>query len=185
MSENEKNDRFDEIVDTYKQEIFNYCFRKLSQNTFLAEEVFDDIFVHLYSKMDHLILGKNIRAYLYRTADLKIKEKLRTERRYYKHHVSLEESEEISPEGQQSTTDSYSQVDVTSTNPDDFLESPYMKEFKSSLSSQDQQLYELRIEKHLSIKETSERLNLPYSTTRLHLMSIEERVKEKIHELFY
>ena len=146
---------FNEILERYEKEIFNYCFQKLSHDKFMAEEVFDDVFMNLYKKWEHLVIGKDIRAYLYRTADILIKERLRKESRYYRFNYSLEESEEVNPQQQQSTLDTYSQVDIPSTNADDFLESPYMQNFKQGLSPQDRLLYELRIEKHMTLSSTT------------------------------
>jgi DNA-directed RNA polymerase specialized sigma24 family protein len=95
MSESEKDILFNEILERYEKEIFNYCFQKLSHDKFMAEEVFDDVFMNLYKKWEHLVIGKDIRAYLYRTADILIKERLRKESRYYRFNYSLEESEEV------------------------------------------------------------------------------------------
>ena len=94
MSEREKNDKFNEILERYEKEIFNYCFQRLSHNKFLAEEVFDDVFMTLFNKWDQLTIGDSIRAYLYRTADVLVKERLRKESRYYRFNSSLEETEE-------------------------------------------------------------------------------------------
>lgn len=185
MSEREKNDKFNEILERYEKEIFNYCFQRLSHNKFLAEEVFDDVFMTLFNKWDQLTIGDSIRAYLYRTADVLVKERLRKESRYYRFNSSLEETEEDNPQKQQSTTDTYSQIDISSTNPDDFLESPYMQDFKRSLPPQDRLLYELRIEKRMTLMKIAEHTGLPYSTARLRLIEIEEKVKEKIREIFY
>ena len=185
MSESEKDILFNEILERYEKEIFNYCFQKLSHDKFMAEEVFDDVFMNLYKKWEHLVIGKDIRAYLYRTADILIKERLRKESRYYRFNYSLEESEEVNPQQQQSTLDTYSQVDIPSTNADDFLESPYMQDFKQGLSPQDRLLYELRIEKHMTLMKVAEKAGLPYSTARLRLLEIEEHIRERIKQIFY
>lgn len=184
MSEREKTERFEDLLETHKKEIFNYCFQKLSHNKWMTEEVVDDVFVHLFSKWDRLVIGKDIRAYLYRTADLMIKARLRKERHYTMHNTSLEESEESVPQKQFSQTDTYCEIDIPSLNADDFLELPYMQKFKKSLAPQDQLLYELRFEKHHTLMKISEETGLPYSTARLRLQNIEERIRSKIHEMF-
>lgn len=183
MSEHEIK-QFEEIMERYKKEIFNYCFQKLSHNKWITEEVVDDVFVHLFSKWKNLVIGKDIRAYLYRTADLMIKARLRKERRYYNHHISLEESEESIPQKQFSESDTYCEIEIPSYNVDDFLELPYIKEFKRTLSPQDQILYELRFEKHLPLMEVAEEARMPYSTARLRLLDITDKIRAKIHEIF-
>ena len=169
--------QFEEIMEKYKKEIFNYCFQKLSHSKWITEEVVDDVFAHLFSKWDHLVIGKDIRAYLYRTADLMIKARLRKERRYYNHHFSLEESEESIPQKQYSESDTYCEIEIPSYNADDFFELPYMNKFKESLSPQDQILYELRFEKHLPLMEVAEIVGMPYSTARLRLLSISDKTE--------
>ena len=184
MSADEKAAAFEEILERYKKEIFNYCFQKLSHNKWITEEVVDDVFVHLFLRWDRLVIGKDIRAYLYRTADLMVKAKLRKEQKYSYHNISLEQTQESNPYTQPSETDIYCEIDIPSYNADDFLESPAMQDFKNSLSSQDRLLYELRFEKHFSLMKVAEEAKLPYSTVRLRLLNIEKMIRAKIHEMF-
>lgn len=64
---------YDEIVDKYYNEIYNYCCTKLNFNRTAAEDVTQEVFFALYKKLDRLKLSENIRIWLYRAADLEIK----------------------------------------------------------------------------------------------------------------
>ena len=63
MSADEKAAAFEEILERYKKEIFNYCFQKLSHNKWIMEEAVEYVFVHLFLMWDRLVIGKDIRAY--------------------------------------------------------------------------------------------------------------------------
>ena len=92
MDENDKLREFEEILQRYQKEIFGYCFKKMSFNKSWAEEVVDDVFLNLFEKWESLTIGDEIRGYLYRTADILIKKKLRCESRYYNRNVPIDES---------------------------------------------------------------------------------------------
>ena len=84
---------YDEIVDKYYNEIYNYCCTKLNFSRTAAEDVTQGVFFALYKKLDRLKLSENIRIWLYRAADLEIKNYIRHNPSF----VSLEEcSDEIS-----------------------------------------------------------------------------------------
>ena len=184
MSESEKIEKFESIVERYKDEIYHYSFKRLGYNKWLADEVVNDVFMVLYRKWDQLDISDNIRAFLYRTAELIIKEKTRKNSNYYKRHTSLEEAEELNPKHEQFSVDTYSTLNIPSLNVDDFLSTPYMLKFKEELSPTDRLLYELRFEQHQTLMKVAEQSGMPYSTVRLHLIDIEKKIREKIHELF-
>ena len=74
-------------------EIYNYCCTKLNFSRTAAEDVTQEVFFALYKKLDRLKLSENIRIWLYRAADLEIKNYIRHNPSF----VSLEEcSDEIS-----------------------------------------------------------------------------------------
>lgn len=71
---------FEKIAVKYRKPLFKYCYYRLHNDTTLAEETVNDIFLVLYRKWDELDLNGNIRAYLYRVADNCIKHKVRGEK---------------------------------------------------------------------------------------------------------
>ena len=184
MDENDKLIRFEEILQRYQKEILGYCLRKLQFNHQWAEEVVDDVFMTLYSKWEELTIGDEIRGYLYRTADILTKKKLRRESRYYNRNIPIDESSNRFSEEELFEFDTYTEVNLPSLHAEDFFETDYMQEFKNTLSPEDRVIYELRFEKHLTLVQVSERSEIPYSTVRLRLFKIEKKVRKKIKDLF-
>ena len=184
MDENDKLKEFEEILQRYQKEIFGYCFKKMSFNKSWAEEVVDDVFLNLFEKWESLTIGDEIRGYLYRTADILIKKKLRCESRYYNRNVPIDESSIRSPEDEQFEFDTYTEANLPSLHAEDFFETDYMQEFKNTLSPEDKVIYELRFEKQLTLVQVSESSRIPYSTVRLRLFKIEKKVRKKIKDLF-
>ncbi|MCM1008287.1 MAG: sigma-70 family RNA polymerase sigma factor [Ruminococcus flavefaciens] len=68
---------FDEIVNRYYSVILNYCKYKLNGNKSAAEDVTQEVFLTLYQKINRLKLSENIKFWLYRTADNKVKSYIR------------------------------------------------------------------------------------------------------------
>ena len=68
---------YDEIVRKYYIVIYNYCLYKFFGNKTAAEDVTQEVFFTLYKKLNRLKMSENIKLWLYRTADIEIKEYLR------------------------------------------------------------------------------------------------------------
>lgn len=68
---------YKKIVLDYYNPIKNYCKYKLNNNDSLADDVTQEVFFTLYKKFDDLRLDCNIKLWLYRVADNKIKEYIR------------------------------------------------------------------------------------------------------------
>jgi len=71
-------DMFEEIVHRNRDELINFCILRMKYDESAAEDVVQEVFLTLYSKKS-LDLHGNIRAWLFRTAENKIKE-------YYRHN---------------------------------------------------------------------------------------------------
>lgn len=69
-------DIFDKIVEAYRDELVFYCMARMKRGYHAAEDVVQEVFLQLHKKRNVDLHG-NIRAWLYRTADHKIKEYLR------------------------------------------------------------------------------------------------------------
>lgn len=68
---------YDEIVNKYYNVILNYCKAKMNGNKSAAEDITQEVFLTLYQKINCLKLSENIKLWLYRTADNKIKAYIR------------------------------------------------------------------------------------------------------------
>lgn len=63
-----------EITKKYYSVINAYCLYKLDGNRFAADDVTQEVFFTFYKKLGKLRMSDNIKLWLYRTADMKIKE---------------------------------------------------------------------------------------------------------------
>ena len=75
---------FDSLYVSYRGQITKYCLYKLSSLPMareIAEECANDVFMILFDKWDEIERGDGIRAWLYRTADNVVRNKLRAEKR--------------------------------------------------------------------------------------------------------
>ncbi len=64
---------FNELVDKYYNEIFRYCKYRLNDDEG-AKDCTQEVFLTLHKSMKKIKISENIKLWLYRTADLKIKE---------------------------------------------------------------------------------------------------------------
>ena len=100
-------EQFEQIVLAHIKALNRYCLYRLHGNISLTDETVDDVFTILYNKWDEFDLNGNIRAYLYRVADLCIKQNIQKHKRYYKHNQSLEEAIENNELSHLRQTDKY------------------------------------------------------------------------------
>ena len=67
---------YEELVRKYRSELIRFCMGYMNRDISSAEDVVQEVFLQLHKKRNVDLHG-NIRAWLYRTADHKIKEYLR------------------------------------------------------------------------------------------------------------
>lgn len=70
-------DIINKIYEYYYKEIMNYCYVRLNFNQSAAEECTQEVFFALYKKSGSLNLRTNIRAWLYKAAEIEIKKYIR------------------------------------------------------------------------------------------------------------
>ena len=168
---------YERIVKMYGKPLFRYCYYRLMQNKFLAEETLNDVYYVLYKKWDVLEIGQDIRAYLYRVADMCIKNNYRRYVRYYKHTLSYEEEIEKNNLQQLTSCDTYFEDH-------DIILDSYIEQIMGMLSEPDKQLFACRYINKKTIAETSELSGIPYSTLRLRLVKIEKTVRDMVKMFF-
>ena len=81
-------DIYEEIIHKYRSELVKFCLARMKRGEAAAEDVAQEVFLTLYTKKS-LDLHGNIRAWLFRTAEKKIKE-------YNRRNPIFEELTEIS-----------------------------------------------------------------------------------------
>lgn len=163
---------YEALVTEYSKPIYRYCYLKLYNNKELAEETVNDVFRILYQKWNSIEKGDKIRAYLYRVADMCIKDSVRNHNRYYRKNSSLEQRIENGEFDYVRLYDSY----FNNKDADDEIFRIYRE-----LEEEFRELFFLRYIKKLTLNEISGMLGIPYSTLRLRLTKIEMVVRDKIH----
>ena len=165
------------IVKKYRKPLFKYCYYRLMNNKTLTEETIDDIFHILYKKWDTLDFNNNIRAYLYRIADNRIKRTLENFNQYYKFNESLEEAIE------NNKFDHIYQCDDYFTD-DEFSESKNIERIKQSLPQEFQEIFVYRYIEKKTLVETAELTGIPYSSLRLRISKIEKIIRDEVKKIF-
>ena len=169
---------FEKIADKYRKPLFKYCYYRLHNDTTLAEETVNDVFLVLYKKWDELDLTGNIRAYLYRVADNCIKHNLESHNKYYAHVVSTDDKEEAASFIDAGYLDDYfgehAEIDTYE----------YICRIKDSLPTEYQEIYDYRYIQKKTLTEISAIIGLPYSTLRLRLSKLDPLIRKEIKKLF-
>lgn len=93
-----------EIIKMYYNAVFKYCRAALNGDYAAAEDVTQEVFLALHSKMKTLTIDKNIKLWLYRAADYEIL-------KYIKKHPSHIPIDELPEEMLPTTEDSHDLTD--------------------------------------------------------------------------
>lgn len=168
---------YETLVRKYQSQVFRYCYYKLNKDESLAEETFNDVLEELFKKWDTLERGENIKAYLYRVADMCIKHNLRLQTRYYIRNESLEATYVSNGINRISEYDDYFLDDVMS-------EEERLKQIEDSLPDEYKKIFVYRFVEKKTINETASLTGIPYSSLRLRLKKIEKLVREEISKIF-
>lgn len=94
----------EEIIKMYYNAVFKYCRAALNGDYAAAEDVTQEVFLALHSKMKTLTIDKNIKLWLYRAADFEIL-------KYIKKHPSHIPLDELPEEMLPTTEDNYNLTD--------------------------------------------------------------------------
>lgn len=167
-------EKFNAIVSEHSKALWLYCFNKLKKKD-LADETLNDILAVLWKKWDRIDTENNIRAYLYRVADLCIKHNQSKTFKYYERNDSYEQTI--------SNLEDYSYTDVY-FNDKPGEDSNNMQIVKNSLDSEYQEIFEYRYIQKKTIEEIVDIMNIPYSTLRYRLLKMEKRIREIIEKIF-
>lgn len=168
---------FERIVEQYSNQLYQYCYRKLNYNKFLADEAFNDILKVLADKWDTLDLSGNIRAYIYRVADNCIKHNLREYKNYYKNNLSYDELNENRAFSEPAKFDEYFEEKYLS-------EKESIETIKNTLPPELQPIFYHRFIEKRTLNEIVEMTGIPYSSLRLRVSKTEKLVREEIKKLF-
>ena len=168
------NDEFDAIYVKYKGQIHRFCYLKLgsvSMGSELAEEAANDVFMALWEHWDELDRGEKLRAWLYKTAQNVVLNKLRTERRRAPQDYIEDFAVQDKLEGM-SVSDEYFAADLD--------EKRFAEHMKTKLTDEEYSLFLERFVRKRTYDAISKQSGVPYSTVRLRSLTLERKLREEL-----
>ncbi|MFD1737586.1 RNA polymerase sigma factor SigW [Bacillus salitolerans] len=161
---NGDQDAFSEIIEIYKDKVFQICFRMLG-NVHEAEDIAQEAFIRAYINIDSYNIDRKFSTWLYRIATNLSIDRIRKKKPDFYLDAEVAGTEGLTM---------YSQVAADTTLPEEELESLELQESvqKEILKLPDKYraVIVLKYIEELSLKEISDILGLPISTikTRIH-----------------
>lgn len=168
--------KFEQIVDKYRKQLFRYCYYRLGENKPLADETINDIIYLLYNKWDTLDVDDNIRAWLYRAADRIVKQNLKKHNRYYNKFESLEA---VVEDHILSGAEYYDEYFINDSSIEDYVEM-----LRDALPVEYRKIFKYRYIEKRTLQDIVELTGIPYSSLRLKISKIEILIKAEINKLF-
>lgn len=170
------NSKFERIINQYYKPLYQYCYYRLSSDRSLTEETVNDVFRILYEKWDRIDTEGNIRAYLYRVADIRIKMAREKYRRYYDRVDSLDALTESGVYTGEVQYDEYFQ--------DEYSYEQCIEKITAALTEEYKQIFLYRFVEKKTINEISRLTGIPYSSVRLRIAKIETAVYNEVRKIF-
>ncbi|MBR6534633.1 MAG: sigma-70 family RNA polymerase sigma factor [Clostridia bacterium] len=163
---------FEKIFSKYSEQLYKYCYLKLS-NKELSEEVVNDVFKILYIKWNTIDTETDVRPYLYRIADNCIKTAMRREKKYYDNNQSIDQAYEEGGLNRAVSYDEYFYISIEE----------YYERIQSHLTDEYRQLFVYRFIEKMTIERISETTGIPYSSVRLRLRKLKKRIRMEIRKI--
>lgn len=136
-------------------------------SSFDADDIFQDFFIKLWEKSDHLHIETNVRSYLLVALKHHILNTIKEQQIRNKYHkASFDEKDEA---------DDYTWVKITSEDLNDRLQ-----EVVETFPPRLKEVYMLSREKNLSVKEIAEKLSISEQTVKNQLTDILKRLKNEM-----
>lgn len=167
---------YEEIYKKYRRRIESFCQYKLgTADVQIAEDLCSEVFLLLYEKWETLGTHEEGRVlkWLYNAALIKTRAYHRIEAtapRVY----SLEEQGELAAQGEE--------LLYRDGEAEDELYSQYLAQIKDTLTQKDRITFELKVEKHYTIKEIAKELHANEVTIKVRWYRIQQKLKEKIQD---
>lgn len=168
-------DRSAEIALMYYDELLSYISLRI-KNEQDAEDVVQEVFL-LFQERYAILDDDNIRAWLYKVADNKIKEKYREIAKYEKERLlSLFPNYETS-------TEAVYELEEENKISDEEIEEKKKTVF-SSLTDKELRLFEMVYNKHMEYAELAKALEITESNARVRVCRLRAKIGEKASYLF-
>lgn len=159
--------KFNDIVAKYRQELLKYCENGLKNDHFAAEEITNDVFMIMYEKWD-TIRFTGTKTWLIKTAKYRIFHYFRDKN--YDDSLSDFTDQNLPNELRNDTLE------------DSIVSEQFTQAILSSLDDTERMLFTYRYINDMTLSEISEVTEIAYSTVRLRLINIENKIKELIKD---
>lgn len=168
-------ERAEEVADLYYDDIYHFCYLRLKNEDY-ASEVTQDVFLFFQENYDGLD-DSYIRAWLYKVADNKIKEKFREIARREKELIFGREfgtvpGADILLEMEESSRLTVEELDEK------------RKTVLESLNDKELELFEMVYTKHMEYKELAKALKISEGAVRTRVYRLNLKIKEKVSFIF-
>jgi len=167
---------FRELVDLYKDRLFNLAYRMLG-NRHEAEEIVQDTFLRVFSHLDSYNAEKKFSTWIYRIAHNLCIDRMRKRRKVYSLDAELPEGEGI---------DGYAQMPLDESSPEELLlvseTQRHVREAILELPDKYRSAVILKYLQDLSLNEIAEILDLPVTTVKTRVHRGREFLRKKLEE---
>ena len=150
--------------------LYRYCLFKLGGNEALAEQTLSDVWLVLLKKQKSLRGGRDMRAFLYRTADRCAKHNLDAAKRQ---NINIAPLEEWCGEGRASSDDYFR---------DERSEEEIARSLGEKISPELKEIFRMRFIEKMDLDEVAAAAGLPYSTVRYRVEQIRREVRALIED---
>ena len=157
----------EEIIEQYQEYLFAYCVSRL-KNKYDADDVISEVFYALWTKKDRLET-KNIKLWLFRCADISIKDFFRAKQKYEARNTYIDDIDEYDLPNIQDNeyiTDYIERIDEK-----------IWEQIKSQLPTDQLLLFQYRYIDNLTLYEISEKMNSPYPTIVHRCQKLKENIQ--------
>ena len=173
----DERERFlNDLFDTEYEKLFTYCLKRLYDEQ-TAEDCVGEVFFRAYDSIDKLMDHPNPTGWLFKTAQLVLKEMIRKSNGRKRIIVLIDTFETFETVTPQDRDNSYSKIPERS-----IAEAKYR--IISSLNERDRELYELIYVNKLAPSILSERTGRPIPTLRVQKSRLKEKLIKMVREYY-
>ncbi len=167
-----EREELERLIAENAKPLFRYCLYRLGGNEDLTEQTVSDVWLVLVKKSAVLRGGKDMRAFLYRTADRCIKHNIDKHKRRLDSTASFDEWKTSVSES--TTEDDYFK--------DDRSDDELLEETARKLPEEQRELFRMRFIEKMKLSEIVSSTGLPYSSVRYRIELLKREVVRIVRE---
>lgn len=174
-----KDKLFDELVQRHYNNIFKFCYYRLSQDRYTAEDCTQEVFIILYKNMSRLENFEKMDGWLYKTADHLIKRANAKAAREKKKVESIDADDSHPIPAAMIYEECYDLLESTEVDMGKCL-----KEVFESLTETETEIWNLYYRQRKSLREVSEATELSESAVKSRVSRLKRKIIVLTHEVF-